>query len=649
MLEQILHLFRPDLYALTLASDPDNVLADETISTRLAEQGFSLIQEADPVRLHHRLTEIGGFSQKRPLIVITPLPLNTLPYELWQQGQHVSLALHTFFPNFSYPVIQALTPTQRRALSQQPAPSHLLGREESITAVLHILFDFTLSDLASPAAFVAWLNHYHASDLAPLPPLLAQFVQQQASKKPDIASWPLADLLADRHSFSHFITTEWETFVQGGKEKKLGETAVTYHLSFASNSQLQDTLPQLVRSGVLPPTPVTHTTHLPSWAHVAVVASPQQAVQKQVNTLLHQLAEKAVQLNNLHWSEWQTIATLWADLTRWRYQPDSPLDGKQQAQINDWQQRLDETFLTWLRHHYAPLSGSKLPVPSHVHHIPHFLAYQQRNQPHSRTALLVLDGMSLADWLIIRDAWTKRQTAWHIQERLLLAQIPTVTAVSRQALISGLRPADFAASLHHNNQERKQWTTFWQGEDLPTNTISYAHLRLGKHPLPSELDSPRIKALCLIHNGLDEMVHHASLGAADAQASLRLWLQEQSAQLESVITHLLTDNFTVYVTSDHGHVEAEGIGQLDEGVLVQTRSKRARLYDHAANVTAMQNQFSGLIHWQHDGLLPNGVEVLLAGSENGRRLAFAPVNTVAVTHGGLTLDECVVPFIEITQ
>lgn len=647
MLEQVLRLFQSQPYALTLVSDPDNVLADETVWARLAEQGFSLLHEDDPLRLRVRLEEMGGFSLARPLLLITSQPLDRLPYDLWQQGQRVSLALHTFFPHFSYPLVQALTPAQRRALSQQPAPAQPLGREESAWAILRALFGFTAADAATPAAWVAWLNRYHASDLAPLPLLLAQFVQEAAAANPALTNWPLAELLADRRAFASFVKAEWQAFVQGDEAQRLGETSGGYHLAFAGSSHLQDTLPQLVRSGVLPPVPVTDTARLPYWAQVAVVASPLQVAQQQADALLRQLAAQAAQPDRLNWSEWKSVAATWAHLVCLRYQSAAPLDAAQQAQMSAWQARLDEAFLVWLRQHYAPLGGHKLPLPGHLHHVPHYLAYRRRSASQSRCALLVLDGMSLADWLSVRDVWAQRHPAWRMREQLLLAQLPTITAISRQALISGLRPADFAGSLHHNNKERKQWVAFWQQEDLPANTIGFAHLNLGKHPQPAELSSPRLQSLCLIHNGLDEIVHHASLGAVEAQASLRLWLQEQSPQLEAIMAGLLQRGFAVYLTSDHGHVEAEGRGQPNEGSLVQTRSKRARVYE-SWGAAVVPGQFPGVIRWQQDGLLPDGVEALLAGSGDGRRLAFAPANTVVVTHGGATLDEVVVPFVEIS-
>jgi len=83
-------------------------LADETILDKITEWGFSLLNEADPVQIRHRLVEMGGFSRQQPLIIITSSPLSQIPYDLWQQGQHVTLALYTFFPRLNYQVLKEL-------------------------------------------------------------------------------------------------------------------------------------------------------------------------------------------------------------------------------------------------------------------------------------------------------------------------------------------------------------------------------------------------------------------------------------------------------------------------------------------------------------------------------------------------------------
>ena len=65
--------------------------------------------------------------------------------------------------------------------------------------------------------------------------------------------------------------------------------------------------------------------------------------------------------------------------------------------------------------------------------------------------------MALRDWLVVRPAWQARHAGWSFREQLVLAQLPTITSVSRQALVRGAPPAEFAGSLDHNREEPAGW------------------------------------------------------------------------------------------------------------------------------------------------------------------------------------------------
>ena len=122
-------------------------------------------------------------------------------------------------------------------------------------------------------------------------------------------------------------------------------------------------------------------------------------------------------------------------------------------------------------------------------------------------------------------------------------------------------------------------------------------------------------------------------------------LGPSSARVELVIQHLFDLGYTIYLTSDHGHAEAIGMGQPNEGVLVETRSKRARIYRSSATADRVQSQFGAVVRWEHDGLLPDDVQVLMA---SGRK-AFATEGELVVSHGGVTIDELVVPLITLQR
>ena len=180
---------------------------------------------------------------------------------------------------------------------------------------------------------------------------------------------------------------------------------------------------------------------------------------------------------------------------------------------------------------------------------------------------------------------------------------------------------------------------------MPAGACACARLNPEPHALPDEIDSSRVRSLCLIDNSIDDILHGASLGAADVQASLLLWLDRHSRRVEQVIERLLEQGFTVCLTSDHGHVEACGIGQPREGLLVQSRCKRARVYDQRAAALQWHDRFPDTVLWEDDGLLPADAHVLMPKD----RSAFTQYGETVVTHGGLTLDEVVVPLITITR
>jgi hypothetical protein len=639
----ILAHFPPHTHPLTLVSDPDGLLADEDVLAALAERGFTLVGEPDPVALRHRVEALRPWSTDHPLIVVTAGPLDQLPYDLWQQGHHVTLALHTFFPNLVYPVVRALTPTQRWRLSQTSPPPRRLGRQGTVEFLLRHVFAADLDALRQPAHLVTWLDQVH-QQADPVPSVLADRLLARLRKVPAYANWPLDELLTSREAFTTFVREQWRAYVQQQTGELLKEEPVQYLLDFETDYALQDALPCLMRSGTLEPVSVEQPDRLPSWARPAALAPDEDHRPRRAAELLDILAEYLdTPLADARWEQWQTIARAWAELTTLHYDPDTPLEPPQQGAYQRLQGKIDAAFLAWLRQRYAPLGGQRLPTPHHVHHVPHYIAYQRRQDEADRVALLVLDGLALADWTLIGPVWHARHPDWRFGEHLLLAQVPTITAVSRQALVSGLRPADLAA-LDTNRAEPGQWAAFWSRGDLPADACPHAHLALDRDEPPPEVDSARTRALCLVDNKMDDMVHDATLGAPGFQASLRVWLEEYGRRVEEVIAGLLARDFTVYLTSDHGHIEARGFGRPSEGLTVDTRGKRARIYSDRRAATDVQEGFPQTILWSQDGLLPDDLWVLMPEERN----AFDTFNEIVVTHGGPTLDEVVVPLVTIS-
>jgi hypothetical protein len=506
-------------------------------------------------------------------------------------------------------------------------------------------FAVDLDALEQPARLIAWLDQYH-QQADPMPSVLAGHLLAHLRKVTAYADWPLNELLASRDTFTTFVREQWRAYVQQRTGQLLGEEPVRYLLDFEADHALHDALPGLMRSGALEPVGVDRPDRLPAWARPAVLSPEEDQRPRRAAELLATLREHLqTPLGEARWERWQAVARTWAELTTLHYDYNIHLGLVQQEAYEPLRSKLDTAFLSWLRKRYAPLGSQRLPTPHHVHHVPHYIAYQRRQAQAGRVALLILDALSLADWQLIGPTWRARHADWRFEEHLVLAPVPTITAISRQALVSGLRPADFADTLDSNRAEPQQWAAFWTREGILADACAYARLSLDRDEPPPVLDSARVQALCLVDGSIDDMLHGASLGAADVQASLRLWLERDAPRLEAVIAGLLERGFTIYLASDHGHVEARGIGQPSEGLTVQTRSKRARVYDDwRAAVNARQAFEEATELWGKDGLLPDGMWILMPHGGS----AFAIFNDIVVSHGGPTLNEVVVPLVTIT-
>lgn len=645
MQEAVLAHFPAHVHPLTLVSDPDDLLADEEILAALTGRGFVLINEPDPVRLRYRVEEERPFSVESPVIVVTAGPLNELPYDLWQVGHRLELALHTFFPNLAYPVVRLLSPTQRSALSRFRRPARPLSRQATVRFVLRHVFQADLSLLPEPAELVHWLNAYHQHD-DPMPALLAQELLDQLRTMPAYEGWPLAEILGNRETFRRFVREQWEGYVGQRTGQRVRECGSDYLVSFGEDEALQDIVPSLIRSGALVAVPVRDAQRLPAWARPGVQEEGESQLAQRVVNLLQLLAEELEAApEEARWERWQGIARVWAELNSLLHSGDVQLPDVQVHGYALLRDQLDQAFLYWLRNRYAPLAVQRLPSPHHVHHVPDYLAYRRRQDGVDRVALLVMDGLSLADWQLISTTWRARHPEWRFEERLVLAQVPTVTSVSRQALVSGLRPVDFADTLDGVRAEPRRWAEFWAAHELSGQACAYTTMALDRDDPPEQRDDARIRALCLVDGTIDELLHGASLGAADVQASLRVWLQDYSPKLETLLEELLERGYALYLTSDHGHVEARGMGQPSEGVTVMTRGKRARVYSDPYASERVRQGYPKTVLWERDGLLPKGLSVLMPAG----RLAFAPYNNIVVTHGGLTIEEVVVPLVGITK
>ena len=97
-----------------------------------------------------------------------------------------------------------------------------------------------------------------------------------------------------------------------------------------------------------------------------------------------------------------------------------------------------------------------------------------------------------------------------------------------------------------------------------------------------------------------------------------------------------------YITADHGNTQCTGIGKyVGAGVDVETKSHRMLVLKDFADKGKLKDRF-GLVEYPKY-YLPKEYEYLICDAGTSLDVSGEQV----MTHGGMTIDEVVVPFIKI--
>jgi hypothetical protein len=252
-------------------------------------------------------------------------------------------------------------------------------------------------------------------------------------------------------------------------------------------------------------------------------------------------------------------------------------------------------------------------------------------KPAKKRALLVIDGMNYWQWNILGKALTDAGIGY--SSNASLAFTPTITAWSRQAIFKGDKP-DLSAD---NSKEDKLFEAFWGKQGVSMYQIEYRKFSVND-PLQTADISPDITTLGLVCNDLDEIMHGSILGNSQLKMSTEQWIEK--SRITETITALQTRGFHVYITADHGNVEATGLKNLTMKDKVGALS-RGKRHLYFTNETLLQ----GFIDQNPDlEVGRKGLSLYLKKQE-----AFTNENSQVITHGGSHIWEVIVPFISINE
>ena len=660
--DQILKEFTPKVARLTLVADPDGLLLEEGILEGIRERGFELIPFEDHIAFRFayesKFRSRWDRGENTDLVVVLRSQANDLsglPYDLLHAGRRLFFNLGDIFPKLSYPVVTALDRGDLDVLyeaQRRHAPGQLGGNATKEFILRHV-FGIAPELINKPSDLLRVLlrRHYRGQRI---PKELDERFFQLLRQNAQFDGWPLERLMADREAFFTFLQERWPFFLDHEATKATSgvrEDGKPYGFTIEGpvdlpfdHHDIRVYIDNLFTEGLLHPVPHGRADILSkTWVGIGIQTALIEDRSRRLGRLMENL-RVSIPADDAKHTEWFLFARGWAELVVLLHEQTDTISGDLIEQTSDLQSRVDAGFTGWLLKRYVGLVNLPPVPPVMLHHLPRFLARQVDDGHQAKLALILVDGLAMDQWLVIRGALAAKKPGFLFRDQAVFAWIPTLTSVSRQAAFSGKAPIFFPNSIQTTDKEPALWVQFWADHGYTTNQVVYIK-GLGDCSLESvaeALSHPQARIAGLVIDKVDKIMHGMEMGTAGMHNQVGQWAKQQ--YLSAIIDLLLDHGFRVYLTSDHGNIEAAGCGRPAEGAVADLRGERVRVYPDAAFRNKMKERFPTALEWDSVGL-PENYHPLFAPS----RQAFVQEKQRIVSHGGISIEEIIVPLIQIER
>jgi len=593
-----------------IIADQDSLFEYEELQQAFENDGFKLItcKTALAVRLAFEL-QVRESTDK--YLIIAPSNYFPLP-DIEMLVHFQALGLTKLFPNLDAKAIKGLS-FNALCLLSNIKPYEELSHDKTLKFLLENLYNVDFDTLTNSKAKERILN-------ALITVLLEKNgINEPLTKFLSTITKPYFPALVTKGltkiNLVNFIQEQWQSFVDKGNSE----------LDF-NESLLNKSLGYLFAFEYLKPVQVSPKKY-ESFAKplkIGIFVDQQGHNDNELEGLIEYLKQQLEIIEDIA-DQWFKIIQIMANAKlKYLLSENEELKGNYQRIENSFNIRF-QRFVDNTYGSLFSLSGVRKPVVvSRI--LEHINA-----KPAKKKALLVIDGMNYWQWNILGKALSNADI--NFTSNASLAFIPTITAWSRQAIFKGDKP-DLSAD---NSKEAKLFETYWLRQGVPSFQIDFKKFSVND-PIAIESITPDTTILGLVCNDLDDIMHGSILGNGQLKTSTEQWIVK--SKIVNTISALKTKGFQIYITADHGNIEATGLKNLTlkDKLGALSRGKR---HLHFTNETLLDS-FMELNTSIEVG--KKGLSLYLKKQE-----AFTTENSQVITHGGSHLWEVIVPFISINE
>ncbi len=262
--------------------------------------------------------------------------------------------------------------------------------------------------------------------------------------------------------------------------------------------------------------------------------------------------------------------------------------------------------------------------------------------PDEKSALICFDCMGFEEWNVIKEYLEKRMNL-NFNIKYSFSMLPSETNYSGNALFAGLTPKNirnlkFINEIHWRNEGRLFKHCLNERIGIDSNLVYFQRCVDARNIKIDYSSVDDYSAIGLVFSFVDRLSHTVFMNKSQLIYNIRMYLEKSN--IDEFVKSLLSQGFRVYFAADHGNIFCKGNGINVSKDLVDSKAKRYLLSDKKELLKEYSSENSKIIQLKN----MIGENYLLLLTENNM---FAGKNDEGLTHGGISIEEMVVPFVEV--
>lgn len=660
--EVILYKFKDIDKTSILVVDKDNLMQDDFLISELQQQRFDILNFSKEVTFRnefersYRSNWDNGLRTQTVIIVQSKQETEEVPYDLYEKSEEIEINLQQIFPFLNYLVVKSLDKDYYQRLFI--AHKKLMDQNEDINTsakktasfILRSVFLFDTAAIHNEEKLIRLLIEKHYSGMEMPEELRDQIIDEISSTIS--LDWEIVDAFNNSAYFFNWLQLTWDKYVEDilkmesylnpdvdftsnelklvtdnlFVEKKLKRYKVNLE---QYNKILENNKLGLVSVGIELPT--VSSTRINEEYNIDLYS---------INTKFNYFRTLG---NEISLRQWLNIGYEFGQLNN--NVTSLPIDiyKKIQTDFEKIRDHLNELFINFVKKSYSTISffdDNKGPI--NLAKVNNYINMYRKQR--DKTVLIVLDGMAIDQWFILRDYLSKKVNL-NFNENKTFAIAPTITSISRQSLFSGKMPIHFEDSLFTTNNEPKRWRDYWINKGIRKKRVEYLNVKLTDDlGIIREIADSKNEVLGLVINFIDDLMHSAKdikEGKQFFYDTIKSYLEHSN--LDELIKILINHGYKIYITSDHGNIAGYGNGKKVSKDLTEKYAKRVVIFDReqlGREFCSNETEFIYKTNFLPENFYPVYTTDYSLYDKKGNN---------EISHGGISIEELIVPFIEVEK